>query len=85
MQKAAEVKAIAGVKLAGSALEALEDAEALVIATEWNEFCNVDLALVKEKMRTPIIFDGRNLFDPTTMAKLGFRYHSMGRASITPR
>jgi UDPglucose 6-dehydrogenase len=85
MQKAAEVKAIAEVKLAGSALEAVEDAEALVIATEWNEFCNVDLALVKEKMRTPIIFDGRNLFDPTTMAKLGFRYHSMGRASITPR
>jgi UDPglucose 6-dehydrogenase len=84
MQKAAEVKAIAGIKLAGSALEAIEDAEALVIATEWNEFSNVDLALVKEKMRTPIIFDGRNLFDPTTMAKLGFRYHSMGRASITP-
>jgi UDPglucose 6-dehydrogenase len=84
MQKAAEVKAIAGIKLAGSALEAVEDAEALVIATEWNEFSNVDLALVKEKMRTPIIFDGRNLFDPTTMAKLGFRYHSMGRASITP-
>jgi UDPglucose 6-dehydrogenase len=83
MQKAAEVKTIAGIKLAGSALEAVEDAEALVIATEWNEFSNVDLALVKEKMRTPIIFDGRNLFDPTTMAKLGFRYHSMGRASIT--
>ncbi len=85
MQKAADVKTIAEAKLAGSALEAVEDAEALVIATEWNEFCNVDLALVKEKMRTPIIFDGRNLFDPITMAELGFRYHSIGRASITPR
>jgi UDPglucose 6-dehydrogenase len=40
---------------------------------------------VKEKMRTPIIFDGRNLFDPITMAELGFRYHSIGRASIPPR
>jgi UDPglucose 6-dehydrogenase len=85
MEKAADVKMIAEVKLASSALEALEDAEALVIATEWDEFRNVDLALVKEKMRTPIIFDGRNLFDPITMAELGFRYHSIGRASVTPR
>jgi UDPglucose 6-dehydrogenase len=57
----------------------------LVIATEWSEFANVDLAVVKEKMRTPIIFDGRNLFDPQTMAQLGFRYHSIGRASVAPR
>ena len=45
----------------------MTDAEALVIATEWNEFANVDLAVVKEKMRTPIVFDGRNLLDPETM------------------
>jgi UDPglucose 6-dehydrogenase len=85
MEKAREVKAIADAKLASSALEAVDDAEALVIATEWNEFANVDLAVVKEKMRTPIIFDGRNLFDPKTMAELGFRYHSIGRASVMPR
>jgi UDPglucose 6-dehydrogenase len=36
-------------------------------------------------MTTPIIFDGRNLFDPATMAKLGFRYHSIGRASVKPQ
>lgn len=84
MEKAREVPAIAGAKFVESALETVEGAEALVIATEWAEFANVDLAIVKEKMTTPIIFDGRNLFDPETMAKLGFHYHSIGRASVTP-
>jgi UDPglucose 6-dehydrogenase len=85
MDKARDVKAIAGVQFVSSALEAVNGAEALVIATEWNEFAKVDLAVVKEKMTTPIIFDGRNLFDPQTMAQLGFRYHSIGRGSIKPR
>jgi UDPglucose 6-dehydrogenase len=84
MEKAREVKAIADAQLVMSALEAVDGAEALVIATEWSEFANVDLALVKEKMTTPIVFDGRNLFDPKTMAQLGFRYHSIGRGSVTP-
>jgi len=85
MDKARDVGAIAGAQLVSSALEAVNGAEALVIATEWSEFANVDLAVVKEKMTTPIIFDGRNLFDPPTMAQLGFRYHSIGRASVAPR
>jgi UDPglucose 6-dehydrogenase len=84
MEKAREVQAIAGAQLVPSAMEAIEGAEALVIATEWSEFANVDLAVLKEKMTTPIVFDGRNLFDPKTMAQLGFRYHSIGRASATP-
>src|SRR2546425_8258392 len=84
MDKARQVKAIADAELVTSALEAVDGAEALVIATEWSEFANVDLALVKEKMTTPIVFDGRNLFDPKTMAQLGFRYHSIGRGSVTP-
>jgi UDPglucose 6-dehydrogenase len=85
MDKARDAGAIAGAQLVSSALEAVNGAEALVIATEWSEFANVDLAVVKEKMTTPIIFDGRNLFDPQTMAQLGFRYHSIGRASVAPR
>jgi UDPglucose 6-dehydrogenase len=85
MEKAREVKAIADAQLVACALEAVDGAEALVIATEWTEFANVDLALVKEKMTTPIVFDGRNLFDPKTMAQLGFHYHSIGRGSVTPR
>jgi UDPglucose 6-dehydrogenase len=84
MEKAREVKAIADAKFAASALEAAEGAEALVIATEWSGFTNVDLAVVKEKMTTPIVFDGRNLFSPETMGQLGFHYHSIGRASVTP-
>jgi UDPglucose 6-dehydrogenase len=85
MEKAREVKAIAGTNFVSSALEATEEAEALIIATEWDEFANVDLAMVKEKMTTPIIFDGRNMFNPETMRQLGFHYHSIGRASVVPR
>ncbi|MEO8354128.1 MAG: nucleotide sugar dehydrogenase, partial [Chthoniobacteraceae bacterium] len=85
MEKARAVEGMAGAKFAESALETVKGAEALIIATEWAEFANVDLAVVKENMTTPIVFDGRNLFDPETMAKLGFHYHSIGRASVTPR
>ena len=85
MEKARELKAVADAKFAASALEAVEGAEALVIATEWVEFANVDLAAVKKRMTTPIIFDGRNLLNPETMGELGFHYHSIGRASVLPR
>jgi len=85
MEKAREIKAIAEAKLAVSALEAVDGAEALIIATEWSEFANVDLAVVKEKMATPIVFDGRNLFDPETMGQLGFHYHSIGRTRVKPQ
>jgi UDPglucose 6-dehydrogenase len=85
MQKARAIKAVADAEFASSALEAVSDAEALVIATEWNEFANVDLAVLKEKMRTPIVFDGRNLLDPGTMGRLGFHYHSIGRGSVKPQ
>ena len=80
MEKAREYKLIPdSVKLAGSALEAVEGAEALILATEWKEFANVDLTQVKKKMTTPMVFDGRNLFDPATMQELGFYYRSIGR------
>jgi UDPglucose 6-dehydrogenase len=85
MEKARELKTVADAKFAASALEAVDGAEALVIATEWSEFANVDLAAVKQRMTTPIIFDGRNLLNPETMGELGFHYHSIGRASILPR
>ncbi|MGI9087686.1 MAG: UDP-glucose dehydrogenase family protein [Chthoniobacterales bacterium] len=85
MEKAREVKEIAGATFVNSPLEALADAEALVVATEWSEFANVDLAAVKAKMATPIVFDGRNLFDPQTMATLGFDYHSIGRQRVASR
>jgi len=85
MEKAREVAAISGARFAESALDAVQGAEALVIATEWTEFKNIDLAEVKERMATPMVFDGRNLFDPETMAKVGFHYSSIGRAGAAPR
>ena len=85
MEKARELKTVADAKFATSALEAVDGAEALVIATEWSEFANVDLAAVKKRMTTPIVFDGRNLLNPETMGELGFHYHSIGRASVLPR
>ena len=84
MEKAREVKAIAGAHFANTALEAVEGAEALIIATEWSEFANVDLATVREKMHTPLVFDGRNLYNPETMRKLGFDYTSIGRPKSKP-
>jgi UDPglucose 6-dehydrogenase len=84
MERACELGAIKGARFCQSPLEAAINAEALVIATEWAEFANVDLTAVKEKMTTPIIFDGRNLFDPATMAKVGFHYHSIGRPAVKP-
>jgi UDPglucose 6-dehydrogenase len=79
MEKARQVKTIADARLTNTALEAVEGAEALILATEWDEFANVDLATVREKMHTPLVFDGRNLYDPETMQKLGFHYTSIGR------
>jgi UDPglucose 6-dehydrogenase len=85
MHKARAVKAIADAEFAASALEAISDAEALIIATDWHEFANVDLEVLKGKMRTPIVFDGRNLLDPETMRRLGFHYYSIGRGSVKPQ
>lgn len=78
--KVAEYNLCSGAVLAESALAAVENAEALVLATEWNEFQSVDFVQVRKKMHTPLIFDGRNLFDPETMKELGFIYHGIGRA-----
>lgn len=80
MEKATEYKLIEGAKMTSSPLEAAEDAEALIIATEWKDFASVDLSELKAKMHTPLIFDGRNLLDPVTVRSFGFSYSSIGRA-----
>jgi len=79
MEKAAEFKVVEGVRFAESPLDAARDAEALIIATEWKEFQQVDLLDVKSVMHTPLIFDGRNLLDPATVRSFGFTYTSIGR------
>ena len=82
-EKAVDWKLVdpAKVKLAATPAEAADGAEALLIATEWKEFANQDFADVKKRMHTPLVFDGRNLFNPETMRELGFTYHAMGRPS----
>lgn len=59
--------------------EAARDADALVIATEWDEFKALDLERIRDLMARPVIFDGRNVYDPKSVRALGFRYHSVGR------
>ncbi len=67
------------VRVCATPIEAAEGAEALILATEWKEFLNVDFAEVKAKMHTPLLFDGRNLYKPENMKELGFEYISVGR------
>lgn len=59
--------------------EALEGADALIIMTEWNAFREPDFFLIKESLKSPAIFDGRNLYDPQRMKKIGIDYFSIGR------
>lgn len=69
-------------KLCQTAEQALEGADALVIVTEWQQFRQPDFAIIKQKLHSPVIFDGRNLFDPQQMAELGFTYYAMGRGRV---
>jgi len=61
---------------------AAENADALVIFTEWNEFRNPDFSRLRSTMKHPVIFDGRNVFDPEVMARTGFTYYSIGRKAV---
>ena len=56
-----------------------EGCDALMVNTEWNEFKQLDLKKVKGLLKSPVIFDGRNIYDPTMMKKMGFKYRGMGR------
>jgi UDPglucose 6-dehydrogenase len=68
-----------GLKIVDSALAALEGADALIIVTEWQEFRSPDFAVIKAKLKTPAIFDGRNLYDPAVLKSLGIEYFPIGR------
>ncbi len=62
--------------------EAVKNCSALAILTEWNEFKQIDLKKVKKLMEKPVIFDGRNIYSPDVMKKLGFKYYSTGRKPV---
>ena len=72
-------KLIENVNWKQTAYEAAEDVDCLVILTDWKEFKDLDLIKLKDKMKRPLIYDFRNIFDPDKMAELGFEYFSLGR------
>ena len=78
------VKARYGDRLgyAESSYGALQGADALIVVTEWNEFRKPDFGLMRNLMRQPVIFDGRNIYDPAKIREKGFLYHSIGRKSL---
>ena len=67
-----------------SSYEAAEGADAVVIVTEWNEFKLLNLERLRQLMRRPLVFDGRNIYEPERMRRLGFEYHSIGRKPVFP-
>ena len=71
--------AVAGLSYASSAMGALAGADALVIATEWKEFRSPDFDAIAAALRSKVIFDGRNLYDPGPLRARGFEYHAIGR------
>lgn len=67
-----------------SKYDALDGAEALAIMTEWKQFVHPDFDEMRRRMKSPVIFDGRNLYEPPHIRAAGFTYHSIGRASVKP-
>ncbi len=64
--------------------EAIQDADALIVVTEWNLFRSPDFDAIRKTLREPVIFDGRNLYDPEFLARQGFTYYSIGRETTRP-
>ncbi|HJW54279.1 MAG TPA: UDP-glucose/GDP-mannose dehydrogenase family protein [Burkholderiaceae bacterium] len=75
--------AFSRVRFCENPMEALQDADALGIVTEWKTFRSPDFDQVRALLKLPVIFDGRNLFEPELMADIGFEYHGIGRSVLT--
>ncbi|MBM4370183.1 MAG: UDP-glucose/GDP-mannose dehydrogenase family protein [Deltaproteobacteria bacterium] len=74
----------AGVSFHENPYDALEGADALLVVTEWNRFRNPDFDRIRTALRHPVIFDGRNLYEPDRMRELGFTYFTVGRGTVRP-
>ncbi len=77
MEEAA--KLLPSIQMAETPYQMAEGCDLLMVNTEWNEFRQLDLSRIKAAMKSPNLFDGRNIYDPATMVKLGFRYRGVGR------
>jgi UDPglucose 6-dehydrogenase len=71
--------------MAGSALDALDGADAAVLVTEWPEFAELDWAEVAKRMGNPLLVDGRNFLDPDAVRAAGITYEAIGRPSLPDR
>jgi UDPglucose 6-dehydrogenase len=72
-------KLLPRVEMGSDAYELAKGADALLVITEWNEFKNLDLERIRDSMRQPVLLDGRNIYQPEQMRKLGFNYQGVGR------
>jgi UDPglucose 6-dehydrogenase len=75
--------ALERIRFSDSPMDALRDADALAIVTEWKTFRSPDFDRLKALLKAPIVFDGRNLFDPEVMSDAGFEYHGIGRSALS--
>jgi UDPglucose 6-dehydrogenase len=62
-------------------MAALDGADALIVVTEWKEFRSPDFADIRSRLREPVLFDGRNLYDPAMVRSAGLEYHGVGRGT----
>ena len=74
----------ADLTMVGDPLDAVDGASALLVVTEWREFRSPDFGAIRERMRTPVVFDGRNLYDPQALIDVGFEYFGIGRRARAP-
>jgi len=72
-------------KIEKSAMDATKGADALAILTEWQEFRSPDFETLKAQLRQPVIFDGRNLYDPAFVNRFGLKYYAIGRGDSVAR
>lgn len=72
-------KRLSGVEFCEDSYEVAKDADILIVVTEWNEFKKLDLEKIKKLMKNPVILDGRNIYNPQEVKKLGFIYQGVGR------
>lgn len=75
-------RCVTGVKYCRDAYQTAYGADALLIVTEWNEFRNLDFKKIKKIMKQPVVFDGRNIYNPNEMKNLGFTYYGVGRGKV---
>jgi UDPglucose 6-dehydrogenase len=80
-----EPEALARLTLVEDQMDVAANADALVIMTEWKAFKSPDFENLKARLKHPIVFDGRNLYDPLAMDELGIEYHSIGRPGASAR